>query len=119
VVADLAGGEQATLGADGAVTGASRHADLAKATAWLPADIQFRHSTVGEVARRFNAYTGTPLTIDDPHIAALQISGRFHARDVDAFVAYLASLPGVQVQRDGARVRILAAAPATRSRRRL
>jgi transmembrane sensor len=119
VVADLAGGEQAALAADGTVTAANRHADLWKATAWLPADIQFSHSDVGEVARRFNAYTGTPLTIDDPHIAALQISGRFHARDVDAFVAYLASLPGVQVQRDGARVRILAAAPATRSRRRL
>ena len=110
VVADLGGGEQAVLAADGAVVTSNKRADIDRATAWLPADIQFRSSTVGDVARRFNAYTTMPLGIDDPQISRMRISGRFNAHDVDAFLAYLSSLPGVQVKRDGARVRVVAAA---------
>jgi transmembrane sensor len=109
VVADLGAGEQVIIGADGAVTASSKHADIAQATVWLPSIIQFHNTTVGEVARRFNAYTTTPLAIDDPQIAAKRINGLFHAHDVDAFVAYLGSLPGVQIQRGNDRVQVIAA----------
>ena len=119
VMADLGGGEQAVLAADGALVTSNKHADIEQATAWLPADIEFRNSVVGDVARRFNAYTTTPLQVDDPRIAGLRISGRFHAHDVDAFVAYLASLPGVQVKRDGERVQVTAAGSPKRARHRL
>lgn len=114
VVANLGGGEQAVVAADGAVIASNKRADIDRATAWLPADIQFSNSTVGEVARRFNAYTTTALMIDDPQVSRMRISGRFHAHDVDAFLAYLSSLHGVQVKRDGARVRVVAAASSKR-----
>jgi len=39
-------------------------------------------------------------------LAARRISGVFHLRDPDAFVAYLGSLPNVQVQRDAQAVTI-------------
>ena len=52
-------------------------------------------------------------------IAGMRISGRFHAHDVDAFLAYLASLPGVQVKRDGERAQVTAAASPKRTRHRL
>ena len=116
VVADLGGGEQALLAVDGAVITSNKRADIDRATAWLPADIQFRNSAVGDVTRRFNAYTTSPLVIDDPQIAGMRISGRFHAHDVGAFLAYLASLPGVQVHRSGARVQVTAAASPKRTR---
>jgi transmembrane sensor len=119
VVADLGGGEQALLTADGAVTSTDKPVDIERATAWLPADIAFHDSPVGDVARRFNAHTATPLVIDDARIAGMRISGRFRARDIDAFVAYLASLPGVRVQRQGTQVQILAEAPSKHAHRRL
>jgi hypothetical protein len=65
--------------------------------------------SVGEVARLFNAYTTQPLRIADPALAARRISGVFHLRDPDAFVAYLRSLPNVQVHRDAHAVTIRSA----------
>jgi transmembrane sensor len=118
MVAALGSGHQAVLDGDGAVVTLTTHADIAQVTAWLPADIRFQHSTVAEVARRFNAYTSRPLVIDDPKVAAMRISGLFHARDAEAFTAYLSSLPGVQVQRDDQRVRVFGAAPAAIRRHR-
>jgi transmembrane sensor len=104
-LADLRAGQSAEV-AGGRLAALERHADLPGATAWLPADIHFERATVAEVARRFGAYGGTPLRIDDPSLAATRISGRFHVRDPEAFVAYLGTLPGVRVQRgpDGVRV---------------
>jgi transmembrane sensor len=105
-LADLTAGQQIQLGA--ASVGVVRPAVIAQTTAWLPGEIRFQHETVGDVARRFNAYTTTPLVIEDAHIAGLRISGVFHANNPEAFVAYLSTLPGVQVVHGGDRVRILA-----------
>ncbi len=107
VVASLAPGEQAALNDAGTVIRLTTHADLARVTAWLPAEIRFHDSTVAAVARRFNAYTTQPLVIDDPAVASMRISGLFHAHDVNAFVTYLATLPGVRVLRTGDCIRIV------------
>lgn len=104
-LADLHAGQYAEV-ADGRLAALERQADLPRRTAWLPADIHFEHSTVAEVARRFGAYGGKPLRIDDPALAAMRISGRFHARDPEAFVAYLGTLPGVRVQRGADEIRV-------------
>jgi len=104
-LADLHAGQYAEV-ANGRLAALERQADLARRTAWLPADIHFEHSTVAEVARRFDAYGGKPLRIDDPALAATRISGRFHARDPEAFVAYLGTLPGVRVQRGADDIRV-------------
>ncbi|UKE73075.1 FecR family protein [Xanthomonas graminis] len=108
-LADLGGGQQARLDARGQLLGLDAHADIAGATAWLPAQIGVHDRSVGEVARLFNAYTTQPLRIADPALAARRISGVFHLRDPDAFVAYLGSLPNVQVQRDAHAVTIRSA----------
>jgi transmembrane sensor len=52
VVADLGSGQQVRVGEHGG--GPVTKADLLQTTDWLPATISFQHSTVGEVARRFN-----------------------------------------------------------------
>lgn len=106
-IADLAAGQQARMRQDGSLDLLDRQADLALNTAWLPADIHFERVSVGDVARRFNAYSAKPLVIDDRRIAATRISGRFHARDMEAFIAYLSTLPGVHVVRDANDIRVL------------
>ena len=106
VLAKLSGGEQAVIDDHGAVTRVDTHVDATQATAWLPHDIHFQDSAIGDVARRFNAYTTRPIVIDDPAVAAIRISGRFHANDPDSFLAYLAAMPGIRVERDADIVRI-------------
>ncbi len=105
-VADLVSGQQVQLSASR--VGAVKAVQIAQATSWLPEDIRFHRETVGDVARRFNAYTTTPLEIEDERIASMRISGVFHANNPHAFVAYLATLPDVRIEQDGERVRVVA-----------
>ena len=116
-LAELTAGQEATMHMDGSLDVIDHHADLARSTHWLPADIHFESASVTEVARRFNAYNSRPLLIEDARIGATLISGRFHARDMDAFVAYLQTLPDVQVIRSVDDVRVVRAV-ATLSRTR-
>jgi transmembrane sensor len=109
LLAELTAGQEATMHVDGSLDVVDRHADLAHSTEWLPADIHFERSSVADVARRFNAYSTRPLLIEDASIGATLISGRFHARDMDSFVAYLLTLPDVRVIRDTADVRVVRA----------
>lgn len=107
-VADIDGGESLRIDGDGHVLERGS-LDTAKVTAWLPTDIRFKDMPVADVARRFNAYTTRPLRIEESTLAKRRISGVFHAHDPEAFVSYLASLPGVAVERDATSVRIVAA----------
>lgn len=104
---ELTAGQQATMHGDGSLDVVDHHADLARSTAWLPVDIRFERKSVSEVARRFNAYNLRPLRIEDARIGATLISGRFHARDMDAFVAYLQTLPDVLVIRGTDDIRVV------------
>jgi len=105
-IVDLRGGESARVDADGRLT-ARGQASVATATQWLPADIRFHEETVAEVARRFNAYATRPLVVDDPELAQKRISGVFHARDPEAFIAYIGSLPHVRIDRRADHVRFV------------
>jgi transmembrane sensor len=105
-VADLTAGQQIEL--DVADIGTVHPAQIAQTTAWLPAEIRFQRETIGDVARRFNAYTSKPLVIENERIADKRISGVFHADNPQAFVAYLATLPNVRVVDDADRIRVVA-----------
>jgi transmembrane sensor len=118
LVADLGAGQQVSLDDGGRLAALAPHADLTQATAWLPGEIRFHDRPLSEVARRFNAYTRTPLRIEDPAIAQMRISGLFHAHDVSAFAAYLASLPGVRVHREAGCIRVWASAASPAAPRR-
>lgn len=105
-VADLTAGQQISLSISGVT--ATQPAQIAKTTAWLPSEIRFQHETIGNVARRFNAYTSKPLVIENESIADERISGIFHADNPQAFAAYLATLPDVRIVEEHDRVRIVA-----------
>ena len=108
-IADLTAGQQIELDASG--VSPVHPAQIAQATAWLPAEISFQHETIANVARRFNAYTNTPLQIEGEEIAQKRISGVFHADNPQAFVAYLSTLSNVRIIRDADRIRVRAAHP--------
>ncbi|WP_426284731.1 FecR family protein [Luteibacter sp. E-22] len=103
-IAEIGGGETARVSTDGRLVGRGK-ADVATVATWLPTEIHFHDTPVADVARRFNAYTATPLSVDDPVLAEKRISGAFHARDPEAFVSYLGSLPDVHVVREPKRIR--------------
>jgi transmembrane sensor len=103
-IVDLHGGETARVDMNGHLTERGQ-ANVAVATQWLPEDIRFHDTTVADVARRFNAYSTRPLVVDDPELAQKRISGVFHARDPEAFIAYVDSLPHVRVERTPDRIR--------------
>ena len=56
----------------------------------------------------FNRYNNQQISIDDPRIGALPISGTFDAHDVATFVAFLDSLPDVRTEVSGGRIRVVA-----------
>ncbi|KAB7762238.1 FecR family protein [Xanthomonas maliensis] len=105
-LADLHAGQQLRLDAGGQVLALETHADLAAATAWLPDRVSLHDQPLAEVARRFNAFTTVPLAIDDPLLAQRRVSGVFHLRDSEAFLAYLSTLPGVRIERDPQKIRV-------------
>lgn len=94
-VADLTAGDQIQL--TPASTGLVHKARVEQTTAWLPANIRFKRETVSVVAQRFNAYTSTPLVIEDVRTGDMRITGLFHTKNPQAFIAYLATLPGVRI----------------------
>jgi transmembrane sensor len=112
-IVDLRGGETASVDTDGHLA-ARGQANLVAATQWLPDDIRFQDATVAEVARRFNAYSTRPLVVADPELAQKRISGVFHARDPEAFIAYVGSLPHVRVDRRAERISFSGGRTATR-----
>ncbi len=116
LIADLGAGQQASMHRDGSLDLIDHHADLGLSTAWLPTDIHFERCTVADVARRFNAYSTQPLRIEDASIAAMRISGHFHARDTEAFLTYLGTLPDVHVVRGSDDIRVTRATRSVRSR---
>lgn len=110
-VADLTAGQQIQLNT--ASSNDVHPAQIAQTTAWLPSDIRFQHETIGDVARRFNAYTSKPLVIENEGIADKRISGVFHANNPQAFVAYLSTLPDVRIIDGADRIRVVVASHQT------
>jgi transmembrane sensor len=92
--------------------GAPRPIRSEAASAWLRRQIAFENEPLGEVADEFNRYGQIPIEIEDATLRAVPITGVFDAYDTDSFVAFLAVLDGVSVQRTSDRIRVLTEARA-------
>ncbi len=66
---------------------------------------------LGEVAAEFNRYGRIPVEIEDATLRTLPVSGMFDAGDTDSFVAFLATLHGVTVERTPTRIRVMRMKP--------
>jgi transmembrane sensor len=80
--------------------------DAQHTTAWLHREIVFDHEPLERVAAEFNRYAPKPIEIAAPALRSLQISGAFATDDTDAFIAFLRTLKGVQVEVTAKGVRV-------------
>jgi transmembrane sensor len=93
--------------------GLPRPVDARGSVAWLKRQIAFENEPLGEVADEFNRYGHIAIEIDEV-LRSLPVSGVFDAYDTDSFVASLATLKDVVVEKTPTGFRILNRAAATR-----
>jgi transmembrane sensor len=87
--------------------GLPRPVDALAAVAWLKRQIAFENEPLGEVALEVNRYGHIPIEIDDAMLRALPITGVFDPYDTESFVAFLAVLNDVIVEKTATRIRVL------------
>jgi transmembrane sensor len=102
---ELGAGQQLSV-AEGAWPAAPVSVDAQRATAWLHRQIMFDGEPLERVVAEFNRYAQKPIEITSPALRGLEISGVFSVDDSEAFIAFLRSLEGVQVEVADTRIRV-------------
>jgi transmembrane sensor len=98
----------------GGQVGIPRPVEAGAAGAWLRKQIAFANEPLGAVADEFNRYGTVTIEIDDKALRSLPITGVFDAYDTDSFVAFLATLKDVVVEKTTSRIRVFKRAPTPR-----
>jgi transmembrane sensor len=78
-----------------------RGVDVAASVAWTQRQLMFEHRPLSEVAEEFNRYNKDRIDIDSAELRRQEVTGVFNAKDPGSFVAFLSSVPGVEI-REGA-----------------
>ena len=103
---ELAAGQQVTVARGAAWPATPVAVDATHTMAWLHRQIVFEGQPLGQVVAEFNRYAPKPIEIATPALQDLEISGVFSVDDSEAFVAFLRSLDGVQVEVTDTTVRV-------------
>ena len=80
--------------------------DTQRTTAWLHRQIMFENEPLERVASEFNRYAQKPIEITTPALRNLKVSGVFATDNTSAFIAFLRSLKGVQVEVTATQIRV-------------
>jgi transmembrane sensor len=75
--------------------------NVAASVAWTQRQLMFEHRPLSEVAEEFNRYNKDRIEIDSAELKRREVTGVFEAKDPVSFVAFLSSVPGVEI-REGA-----------------
>ncbi len=102
---ELGAGQQLSV-AEGAWPATPVSVDPQRTTAWLNRQIMFDGEPLERVVAEFNRYAQKPIEITSPALRDLEISGVFSVDDSEAFIAFLRSLEGVQVEVTDTRIRV-------------
>jgi transmembrane sensor len=87
--------------------GAPQHGvNVAASVAWTQRQLMFEHRPLSEVAEEFNRYNKDRIDIDSAELKHQEVTGVFEAKDPASFVAFLSSIPGVEIREgaDGAHI---------------
>ena len=78
-------------------------ADTERETAWLTGWLKFENEPLGQVVVELARYSDTKIMLEDPALAAMPVSGRFKAGDLDAFLkaVKIYDIEPVAAPRDG------------------
>jgi transmembrane sensor len=75
-----------------------RGINVAASVAWTQRQLMFEHRPLSEVAEEFNRYNKDRIDIDSAELKRQEVTGVFDAKDPASFVAFLASVPGVEIR---------------------
>jgi len=75
-----------------------RGVNVAASVAWIQRQLMFEHRPLGEVAEEFNRYNKDRIDIDSAELKRQEVTGVFDAKDPASFVAFLSSVPGVEIR---------------------
>lgn len=56
---------------------------------WRTGYLIFRETTLADAVAEFNRYNLTKIVVDDPSVASIRLSGKFHTTDFEAFIRLL------------------------------
>ncbi|HEU0097063.1 MAG TPA: FecR domain-containing protein, partial [Rhizomicrobium sp.] len=70
----------------------------ARASAWREGKLYFDDAQLGEVLTSVNRYSKKPLTVSNPEMGKLTVTGMFRAGDLDAVLMSLNDLYGLKGQ---------------------
>jgi transmembrane sensor len=79
-------------------------------TAWRRGEVMLDQTVLADAVAEMNRYDERMLVIDDPGVAALKVSGIYHAGDSSGFAQTLAELYGLQVIQQQGRIHLRASA---------
>jgi transmembrane sensor len=77
-------------------------------TAWRRGEVMLDQTVLADAVAEMNRYDERMLVIDDPAVAALRISGIYHAGDSSGFAHTIAELYGLQVIEQSGRIHLRA-----------
>ena len=75
-----------------------RGVNVAASVAWIQRQLMFEHRPLSEVAEEFNRYNKHRIDIDSAELERQEVTGVFDAKDPASFVAFLSSVPGVEIR---------------------
>jgi transmembrane sensor len=75
-----------------------RGVNVAASVAWTQRQLMFEHRPLSEVAEEFNRYNRDRIDIDSVELKRQEVTGVFDAKDPASFVAFLSSVPGVEIR---------------------
>jgi transmembrane sensor len=75
-----------------------RGVNVTASVAWTQRQLMFEHRPLGEVAEEFNRYNRDRIDIDSAELKRQEVTGVFEAKDPASFVAFLSSVPGVEIR---------------------
>jgi transmembrane sensor len=83
-------------------------------TAWRRGEVMLDSTLLADAVAEMNRYDDHVLVIDDPGIAALRISGIYHAGDSAGFAETVAKLYGLYVVHESGRIHLVQTPPKSR-----
>ena len=99
-VATLMPGERLTFGTDDGVA-AVDHPNVDAATAWRRGEVMFDDATLSEAIAEMNRYARIHVTLGDPSLESLRVSGVFESQSAVEFAESIAALHHLQIERQG------------------
>jgi transmembrane sensor len=103
---ELKAGQQVEVAAAGLEMPSA--ANIESATAWTHRQIVFDSAPLTEVAREFNRYNHRQLSIEDPALGQILITGVFSSSDPTSLLRFLREQPELTVEEGETEVRITA-----------